>query len=222
MVASAQLPSLPLGAPDSRTTASRRLQKPASSRASRPRRDMRIQALAPLTAVAATTATAAAALTVAMCSSKELRPTAKVRGCGWCTACVAQPFSGCAPVAAGGRLPPSPASRQRSALACRPPLLRLLQGQSTPWNSTILSLCPSLTAPYKQPSLLNNGHVETIFAAWFRWAGGASAGRQGCRQQSRATSPLPPGNCCSSCCTELALAALAHAALALAAGRSRM
>ena len=127
MVASAQLPSLPVVAPASRTAASRKLQRPASSRASRPRRDMRIQALAPLTAVAATTATAAAALTVAMRSSKELRPTAKVCGCERCTACMSLSLPAALPQpascsATGGRLPPSPpASRHRSALACLPP-----------------------------------------------------------------------------------------------------
>ena len=77
----------------------------------------------------------------------------------------------------GCRLPPqlsgnaplcSPAF---SPILSFPSLLRL-QGQSTQWNSAILSLCPALTAPYKLPSLLNNGPVETIFAAWFRWVGG--------------------------------------------------
>ncbi|KAL4433399.1 hypothetical protein ABPG77_010252 [Micractinium sp. CCAP 211/92] len=43
-----------------------------------------------------------------------------------------------------------------------------VQGQSTSWNSAILSLCPTLTAPYRLAAGLNNGHVETIFAAWFR------------------------------------------------------
>lgn len=52
---------------------------------------------------------------------------------------------------------------------CRSRELRpSVQGQITRWNSAILSLCPSLTAPYRLPAFLNNGHVETIFAAWFR------------------------------------------------------
>jgi hypothetical protein len=43
------------------------------------------------------------------------------------------------------------------------------QGQSTPWNSAILSLCPTLTAPYRMPGWMPaGGHFETIFAAWFR------------------------------------------------------
>jgi hypothetical protein len=44
----------------------------------------------------------------------------------------------------------------------------LLRAQSTKWNSAILSLCPALTSPYSLPTLLNNGHVETIYAALFR------------------------------------------------------
>lgn len=40
--------------------------------------------------------------------------------------------------------------------------------QPTPWNQALLALCPSLTAPYTLPTILNNGHVETIFAALFR------------------------------------------------------
>lgn len=40
--------------------------------------------------------------------------------------------------------------------------------QPTPWNTTLLELCPTLAAPYSIPALLNNGHIETIFAAWFR------------------------------------------------------
>jgi predicted alpha/beta-fold hydrolase len=55
-----------------------------------------------------------------------------------------------------------------AAMCIRKALKPTVQGQSTPWNSAILSLCPSLTASYRLPALLNNGHVETIFAAWFR------------------------------------------------------
>jgi hypothetical protein len=45
------------------------------------------------------------------------------------------------------------------------------EGQSTPWNSAILSLCPSLTAPYRMPAWMpRGGHTETILAAWFRCA----------------------------------------------------
>ena len=114
--------------------------------------------------------------------------------------------------ASGAQLSPSRRAAAQQAAACLPPpqlpgtappwrafppLLLLLQGQSTLWNSTILSLCPSLTAPYKQPSLLNNGHVETIFAAWFRWVGSAGAGLQA----ALAFSPLPPCSCCSGCCS---------------------
>ena len=40
--------------------------------------------------------------------------------------------------------------------------------QDTAWNAAVLSLCPTLTAPYSLPAWLGNGHVETIFAAWFR------------------------------------------------------
>ncbi|EFN55873.1 hypothetical protein CHLNCDRAFT_145469 [Chlorella variabilis] len=44
-----------------------------------------------------------------------------------------------------------------------------VQGQSTAWNSAILSLCPALTAPYRQPGWMpRGGHFETILAAWFR------------------------------------------------------
>lgn len=38
----------------------------------------------------------------------------------------------------------------------------------TKWNNAILRLCPHLTANYRLPLFLNNGHVETIFAALFR------------------------------------------------------
>lgn len=45
-----------------------------------------------------------------------------------------------------------------------------VQGQSTAWNSAILSLCPALTAHYRQPGWMpRGGHFETILAAWFRW-----------------------------------------------------
>lgn len=40
--------------------------------------------------------------------------------------------------------------------------------QPTKFNQALLSLCPSLTTPYRLPRLLCNGHVETIFAAWTR------------------------------------------------------
>ncbi|RMZ52610.1 hypothetical protein APUTEX25_000729, partial [Auxenochlorella protothecoides] len=40
--------------------------------------------------------------------------------------------------------------------------------QPTPRNETLLSMCPSLSAPYSLPLPLCNGHVETIFAALFR------------------------------------------------------
>ena len=46
-----------------------------------------------------------------------------------------------------------------AAMCIRKELKPSVQGQSTPWNSAILSLCPSLTAPYRLPALLNNGHV---------------------------------------------------------------
>lgn len=46
-----------------------------------------------------------------------------------------------------------------AAMCFRKELKPSVQGQSTPWNSAILSLCPSLTAPYRLPALLNNGHV---------------------------------------------------------------
>lgn len=45
----------------------------------------------------------------------------------------------------------------------------IAKGESTSWNSAMLSLCPSLTAPYRMPSWMPlGGHFETIFAAWFR------------------------------------------------------
>lgn len=40
--------------------------------------------------------------------------------------------------------------------------------QPNDWNAAILKLCPHFTTPYRLPSILNNGHVETIFAALFR------------------------------------------------------
>lgn len=40
--------------------------------------------------------------------------------------------------------------------------------QPTRLNQALLALCPALTNPYKLPAFLNNGHVETIFAALFR------------------------------------------------------
>jgi hypothetical protein len=46
----------------------------------------------------------------------------------------------------------------------------IAKGESTSWNSAMLSLCPSLTAPYRMPSWMPlGGHFETIFAAWFRY-----------------------------------------------------
>ena len=43
-----------------------------------------------------------------------------------------------------------------------------IRSKPTDWNEKIQRLCPHLTAPYKLPFILNNGHVETIFAALFR------------------------------------------------------
>jgi len=43
-----------------------------------------------------------------------------------------------------------------------------LVAQPTAWNQALASLCPYITAPYNLPAFLNNGHVETIFAALFR------------------------------------------------------
>lgn len=43
-----------------------------------------------------------------------------------------------------------------------------IYAKPTDWNEKIRRLCPHLSAPYQLPSLLNNGHVETIFAALFR------------------------------------------------------
>lgn len=40
--------------------------------------------------------------------------------------------------------------------------------QPTKFNSALLSLCPSLTAPYSLPPWICNGHVETFFANFFR------------------------------------------------------
>lgn len=40
--------------------------------------------------------------------------------------------------------------------------------QPTPWNRDVLALCPKLFSPYHLSPFLRNGHVETIFAAWFR------------------------------------------------------
>ena len=43
-----------------------------------------------------------------------------------------------------------------------------LSARENPWNDAIKRLCPHLSEPYQLPVLLNNGHVETIFAALFR------------------------------------------------------
>jgi hypothetical protein len=40
--------------------------------------------------------------------------------------------------------------------------------QPNKWNDALLALCPYFTKPYELPAILNNGHVETIFAALFR------------------------------------------------------
>lgn len=43
-----------------------------------------------------------------------------------------------------------------------------IKAKPTKWNEAILKLCPHLSAEYHLPAVLNNGHVETIFAALFR------------------------------------------------------
>lgn len=43
-----------------------------------------------------------------------------------------------------------------------------IRGKSTEWNDKIRRLCPHLASPYQLPFVLNNGHIETIFAALFR------------------------------------------------------
>ena len=43
-----------------------------------------------------------------------------------------------------------------------------IKAKPTKWNEAILKLCPHLSATYHLPAFLNNGHVETIFAALFR------------------------------------------------------
>jgi len=53
-----------------------------------------------------------------------------------------------------------------AAMCIRKELKPSVQGQSTPWNSAILGLCPSLTAPYRLPPLLNNGHVVSRWVGW--------------------------------------------------------
>lgn len=40
--------------------------------------------------------------------------------------------------------------------------------QPNTWNDALLALCPYFTKSYELPAILNNGHVETIFAALFR------------------------------------------------------
>jgi hypothetical protein len=40
--------------------------------------------------------------------------------------------------------------------------------QPNQWNDALLALCPYFTKAYELPAILNNGHVETIFAALFR------------------------------------------------------
>ena len=40
--------------------------------------------------------------------------------------------------------------------------------ERTEFNKALLELCPSLEKAYHLPAFLHNGHVETIFAAWFR------------------------------------------------------
>lgn len=44
----------------------------------------------------------------------------------------------------------------------------IIKSKRTKWNEEIMKLCPHLSTPYSLPSILNNGHVETIFAALFR------------------------------------------------------
>ena len=53
-----------------------------------------------------------------------------------------------------------------AAMCIRKELKPSVQGQSTPWNSAILGLCPSLTAPYRLPALLSNGHVVSRWVGW--------------------------------------------------------
>lgn len=139
------------------------------SLAARGDRRMRLPTLAAATAAAAPLgiAAASAAAVAAMClRSKELRPTVQGQVGSWSQADLRASL----PALPDARL----ASCQDRRRSPAPPRLRFalpqphMPAQSTPWNSAILSLCPSLTAPYRLPALLNNGHVETIFAAWFR------------------------------------------------------
>jgi predicted alpha/beta-fold hydrolase len=43
-----------------------------------------------------------------------------------------------------------------------------IKAKPTVWNESIRKLCPHLAEGYSMPFFLNNGHVETIFAAFFR------------------------------------------------------
>lgn len=57
------------------------------------------------------------------------------------------------------------------------------------WNRDLLAMCPYFTAPYELPAILNNGHVETIFAG----ALGGRGPRRRCRRRPLTASlPLPP------------------------------
>lgn len=55
-----------------------------------------------------------------------------------------------------------------SAAVWKKVLVPKLHFKSTAWNKAVVELCPYFSQPYTLPALLNNGHVETIFAAWFR------------------------------------------------------
>ena len=78
------------------------------------------------------------------------------------TASLGAALTGAAAVAAA-------AAAAAAAVAMRSRLLTpQVSAAPTPWNQALLSLCPSLAAPYSLPALLSNGHVETIYAAFFR------------------------------------------------------
>ena len=91
-----------------------------------------------------------------------------------------------APLAAAAASPAGiaiAAAAAATVVMCRSKALRPeVQGQSTPWNSAVLSLCPSLTAPYRLPAFLNNGHVVRRLQLHEQ---GAAVGAWGAREARR-------------------------------------
>lgn len=74
-------------------------------------------------------------------------------------AALAAPLGAAATVPVAGLAAAGVAAVAAAAMLRSKELRPQVKGQSTSWNSAVLSLCPSLTAPYRLPALLNNGHV---------------------------------------------------------------